>query len=530
MELYPLTIKEAASKLSQGGITSVELTEAIFDRIKAVESKVGAYITLCEEKALQMAKISDERRKVGKTLSQLDGIPIAVKDLFLTKGVRTTAGSKILENFIPIYESTVTKKLWEAGAVLIGKTNLDEFAMGSSTETSAYKTATAPTKLQIERNYEITNNTTMNSATATRNPWDFERVPGGSSGGSAAAVAADLCMAAIGTDTGGSIRQPASHCGITGLKPSYGRVSRYGTIAMASSLDQAGPMTKTVEDAAILLETISGYDKYDSTSSTKEVPNYLKAINNQQLAISNLRIGVPDEFFAEGLEKDVEDIVRSGIRELGKLGAEIVPVSLKSVHYALAVYYILMPAEVSSNLARYDGIRYGHSVLKSGLASRFEIRDSNLSISDVYTKSRAEGFGAEAKRRIMLGSYVLSAGYYDAYYKKAQKVRTLIKEEFDKIFNQVHLLAAPVTPTPAFKMGEKVSNPLSMYLSDIMTVPANPAGLPAMSVPAGFVKRENKDLPVGLQLIGPMWSEETLLSTGHAFQQVTEWHRRKPVL
>jgi len=499
MNLYSLTIKEASDLLAKGEITSVELTEAIFARIKDIEPKVGAYITLCEEKALEMAKASDDRRKEGKVLSEIDGVPFAVKDLFLTKGVKTTAASNILNDFIPVYESTVTTKLWEAGSVLIGKTNLDQFAMGSSTETSAYNTS---------EEYDST----------TRNPWDLERIPGGSSGGSAAAVAADLCVAAVGTDTGGSIRQPASHCSITGLKPTYGRVSRYGTIAMASSLDQAGPMTKTVEDAAIVLKVISGHDKYDSTSSKSEVPDYSGKL---QADMTGIKIGIPQEFFSEGLDDDVKETILKSIEEYKKLGATTVEVSLPMAHYALAIYYILMPAEVSSNLARFDGIRYGLSAIKDEALSA-------KSLEEVYTKSRALGFGPEAKRRIMLGSYVLSAGYYDAYYKKAQKVRTLLKKEFEKIFETVDLLIAPVSPMPAFKFGEKSEDPLSMYLSDVLTVPANPAGIPAMSIPAGFVERDGKSLPVGLQIIGPAWSEQMILNAGFAYQQATDWHKKKP--
>jgi aspartyl-tRNA(Asn)/glutamyl-tRNA(Gln) amidotransferase subunit A len=498
MELHSLTIKNASEKLVNKEITSVELTKGVFGRIKQLDSKIGAYITLCEEKALEMAKASDKRRSLGKELSEIDGIPFAIKDLFLTKDIRTTAASRILDDFIPPYESTVTKKLWEAGAVLIGKTNLDQFAMGSSTETSAYKTA-------------------VDFNSTTRNPWDLERIPGGSSGGSAAAVSADLCIAAIGTDTGGSIRQPASHCSITALKPTSGRVSRYGTIAMASSLDQAGPMTKSVEDAAIVLKHISGYDEFDSTSFDKEVADYSGNLSSD---IKGLKIGIPREFFGEGLDSAVEGRVRGAIGELKKLGASIVDVSLPLAHYALAVYYILMPAEVSSNLARYDGIHYGFSVLKeNGFKGILE---------QVYERSRANGFGDEAKRRIMLGSYVLSAGYYDAYYKKAQRVRTLIKKEFDEVFKEVDVLAAPVSPVPAFRAGEKVSDPLSMYLSDVLTVPVNPAGLPAMSLPAGFVDKDGKSLPVGLQLIGPLWGEQSILNVGYAFQKETDYHLKKP--
>ncbi len=501
--LHQLTIKEASELLKKGEITSVALTEAIFERINGIEPLVGAYITLTKEKAMEMAKDSDERRAQGKTLSEIDGIPIAVKDLFQTKDVRTTAASKILEDFVPFFESTSTQKLWDAGAVLIGKTNLDQFAMGSSTETSAYNTS---------KKYNST----------TRNPWDLDRVPGGSSGGSAAAVAADMCLGAVGTDTGGSIRQPASLCSITGLKPTYGRVSRYGVMAMASSLDQVGPMAKTVEDAAILLKIISGHDKYDSTSSEKEVPDYSGKLSKD---IKGLKIGVPKEFFGEGLDSEVEKVVREGIDKLKELGAEIVEISLPSIKYALAVYYVLMPAEVSSNLARYDGMRYGLSALKS----KYQI--SNIkNLEEVYSKSRAEGFGAEAKRRIMLGSYVLSAGYYDAYYKKALKVRTLVKRDFDRVFKEVDIVVTPVTPSPAFKFGEKFSDPLSMYLSDVMTVPANPAGVPAMSIPAGFINVDGKDLPVGMQLIGQMWGEETLLNTGYAFQEATQHHKAKPPL
>lgn len=499
-ELYSLTIKQASDKLASGEITSTQIVEDIFARIEKVEPKVGAYITLTKENALKMAKESDERRINGKTLSRLDGVPIAVKDLFLTKDIKTTAASKILDDFIPVFESTVTRKLWESGAVLIGKTNLDQFAMGSSTETSVYKTA-------------------MEFDSTTRNPWDLSRIPGGSSGGSAAAVAADLCLGALGTDTGGSIRQPASLCSVTGLKPTYGRVSRYGIIAMASSLDQAGPMAKSVEDAAILLQAISGHDKYDSTSSAKDIPDYYSLLDKN---IKGLKIGVPKEFFGAGLDPEVDKIVQAAIKQLEDFGAEIIDVSLPLIKYALAVYYIIMPAEVSSNLAKFDGIRFGYSAIKHQ-----ETRNNNQNLSDVYIKSRSEGFGAEAKRRIMLGSYVLSAGYYDAYYKKALKVRNLIKKDFEKVFEQVDVLATPVSPVPAFQFGEKTADPLSMYLADIMTVPVNPAGLPAMSLPAGFT---SKNLPVGLQLIGPMWGEQKILNAGFAFQSATDWHTKKPTL
>ncbi|MEI8143047.1 MAG: Asp-tRNA(Asn)/Glu-tRNA(Gln) amidotransferase subunit GatA [Candidatus Berkelbacteria bacterium] len=486
-ELYKLTIKEASDKLASGEITSVELTEAIFKRISVVEPLVGAYITLCEDRAMEMAKKSDADFAVShKRKSLVDGVPIAVKDLFLTKGVRTTAASKILEDFIPVNESEVTRRLWEAGAVLVGKTNMDQFAMGSSTESSAYKTAT-----KFDR--------------TTTNPIDHDRVPGGSSGGSAAAVVADMCIAAIGTDTGGSIRQPASHCGIVGLKPTYGKVSRKNVIAMASSLDQAGPMTKTVGDAKILLDIIAGKDEGDSTSTE----------NRKQITGNGkLKIGIPKEFFGEGLDPRINSIIQAKIEELKNAGHEIVPVSMPMSHFALAAYYIIMPAEVSSNLARYDGIRYGHSVLKET-----GDRNQESGLLDVYMKSRAEGFGAEAKRRIMLGSYVLSAGYFDAYYKKALKVRTLIKREFEEIFSQVDLLLTPVTPNLAPKFGENDDDPLRMYLSDIMTISINLAGVPAMSVPAGTVSEDGKDLPVGVQVIGPMWGEERIFALGKEIEK-----------
>jgi aspartyl-tRNA(Asn)/glutamyl-tRNA(Gln) amidotransferase subunit A len=490
-ELYKLTLKEASDKLKSGEISSVELTQAVLDRIEEVEPKVGAFITLTKELALKQAIESDKRREAGKTLSEIDGIPIAIKDLFCTKGVRTTAASKILDDFTPIFESTATKKLWHKGAVLVGKANCDQFAMGSSTETSAYK--------------------------KTKNPWDLERVPGGSSGGSAAAVSADMCMAALGTDTGGSIRQPASLCSIVGLKPTYGRVSRYGVIAMASSLDCIGPMTKTVEDAAILFGILAGKDQSDGTTLPAAVPDYQQSLNSD---IKGLKVGIPKEFFGEGMDPEVDKIVRTGIEKLEKLGAEIIEVSLPTVKHALAVYYVIMPAEVASNLARYDGVRYGHSKVKS---EKLKVK----SLEELYVDSRTEGFGDEAKRRIMLGNYVLSSGYYDAYYKKAQQVRTLVKQDFEKAFEQVDILATPVSPTAAFKFGEKSGSPLEMYLSDIHTVPINPAGVPAISVPAGFTK---KSLPVGLQLIAPQLGEEKLLNVANQFEKVAGVVNIKPGL
>jgi len=492
MELFKLTLKETAEKLAEDEITSTELTRAYLTRIKKLDSKIRAYLTVTEDLALKQAHQSDQRRQSKKILSKIDGIPIAVKDLFCTRGVRTTAASKILNDFIPPFESTPTAKLWQAGAVLLGKTNLDEFAMGSSTENSAYQT--------------------------THNPWDLTRVPGGSSGGSAAAVAADLAVAALGTDTGGSIRQPASLCGIVGLKPTYGRISRYGVIAMASSLDQVGPMTKTVEDNAILLEILAGKDRLDSTSTDLPVPQYSKKLTGN---LKNLKIGVPEEFFGQGLEAGVKKQIDLAIEKLADLGAKIIKINLPKIKYALAIYYIIMPAEVSSNLARYDGVRYGYSKLKSQITNH---KSQEISLEELYSQSRAEGFGAEAKRRIMLGSYVLSSGYYDAYYKKAQQARFLVKKDFDQAFEKVDLIVGPVSPTAAFKIGEKIADPLQMYLSDIYTVPVNPAGLPAASVPAGF----SDGLPVGLQIIGPTWSEEKILATAFQFEQATKYYLEKP--
>lgn len=525
--MYRLTLKQASDKLKSGEITSSLLVESVIKRIEEVEPKVDAFLTTTFDLARAQAKKSDERYSAGKPLSPIDGIPIAVKDLYCTKDIKTTAASKILDDFVPFFESTATAKLWEAGAVLIGKANCDQFAMGSSTETSAFK--------------------------KTKNPWDIERVPGGSSGGSAAAVAADMCIAALGTDTGGSIRQPASLCSIVGLKPTYGRVSRYGVIAMASSLDCIGPMTKTVEDSAILLNIMAGKDEKDSTTLSADVPDYCKSIGKD---IKGLKVGVPKEFFGQGMDPEVEKIVKDSIETIKKMGAEIIDVSLPSVKYALAVYYIIMPAEVASNLARYDGIRYGHSALKSfdrhsrpdrestnslSVDPRFRGDDKEgsgddrkelgddiaKSLEEVYFKSRTEGFGDEAKRRIMLGNYVLSSGYYDAYYKKAQQVRTLVKQDFEKAFKQVDLLITPVSPTAAFKFGEKADDPLQMYLSDIHTVPINPAGVPAISIPAGFT---SNNLPVGMQIIGPQLGEEKVLQVADAFEKATDFHTKKPSL
>lgn len=492
-DLHKLTIKEASSKLEKGEISSLEITNSVLKRIEQVEPQVGAFITVTKELALKRAKESDARREKGKALSRIDGIPIAVKDLFNTKGVRTTAASKILEDFVPQYESSATQKLWDAGAVLIGKTNLDQFAMGSSTESSAFKT--------------------------TKNPWDLSRVPGGSSGGSAAAVAADMCIAALGTDTGGSIRQPASLCGIVGLKPTYGRVSRYGVNAMASSLDTIGPMTKTVEDAAILLNIIAGQDKYDSTTLPNKVPNYLDSLGKD---IKDVKIGIPKEFYGEGMDGEVDEIVRNSINIFKSQGIQVSEVSLPSVKYALDVYYIIVWAEVASNMARYDGIRYGLSTMKGE-----GVKVKGKSLEDVYKNSRTEGLGDEVKRRIMLGNYVLSSGYYDAYYKKAQQVRTLVKQDFENVFKKVDILLTPVSPTAAFKIGEKTDDPLQMYLSDIHTVPINPAGVPAISIPAGFT---SKGLPVGIQIIGPQLGEERIFQVASSFEKSTNYYKKRPFL
>ncbi len=460
-----MTIKEASEKLKKEEITSEELTKQYLSKIKELNPKINAYITVLDNIAMEMAKESDERRKNGQVLSEIDGIPIAIKDNMAMEGTKTTAGSKILENFISPYDATVISKLKNSGAVILGKTNMDEFAMGSSTETSAF----GPTK----------------------NPHDTERVPGGSSGGSAAAVAADMCVAALGSDTGGSIRQPASLCGIVGFKPTYGTVSRYGLFAMASSLDQIGPMAKTPEDAEILFDIISGYDEKDSTSIQN--PN-LKSQND----ISKCKIGVPREYFQEGLDPKVKEIINNSIENYKKAGAEIKEISLPNQKYALSTYYIIMPVEVASNLSRYDGIKYGY-------------RADAENLIDTYFKTRAKGFGEEAKRRIMLGTYASSAGYVDQYYNKAQKVRALIKKDFDEAFKEVDFIMGPVAPSTAFKIGEKTSDPLTMYLSDIYTISVNLAGLPAISIPTEPVNTYEVSLPVGLHIIGPQFSDKEIL-------------------
>jgi aspartyl-tRNA(Asn)/glutamyl-tRNA(Gln) amidotransferase subunit A len=485
MSAAALTLHDASKKLRKREFSSVELTEAVFERIADTDSKIRAYITLARDAALELARQADQRLNEQGATSLLLGVPIAVKDNFLTRGLRTTCASKILADFVPPYDATTVQKLRAAGVVITGKTNLDEFAMGSSAENSAFF--------------------------ATHNPWNLEHIPGGSSGGSAAAVAADQCIAALGTDTGGSIRQPAACCGIVGLKPTYGRVSRFGIIAFASSMDQVGPLTKDVQDSALLLEAIAGLDPADSTSVDRPVPRYSEALTGD---VKGLRLGIPKEYFVSGMQPEVEQAVRTAIRLLEKNGAVIEEISLPHTEYAVAAYYIVATAEASSNLARYDGMRYGH---------RAEAKD----LIDTYRHSREEGFGAEVKRRIMLGTYALSAGYYDAYYLNAQRVRTLIKQDFDQAFRQCDVIVTPTAPTTAFKLAEKIQDPLQMYLSDIYTISINLAGLPALSLPCGF---DQAGMPIGMQIIGKHFDEETILRVGHNYEQSTEWHKKKPKL
>lgn len=468
MELTQLSVKETYEQLKDKKIAAVEITKAYLDRIKKVDGQIKALLLETGEEALKTAEKADRLLATADPYCWLTGVPHLLKDNLVTEGVRTTAASKILENFNPVYDATVVNNLKKVTSPMLGKTNMDEFAMGASTENSAYQ--------------------------ITTNPWDLERVPGGSSGGSAAAVAADLTAFALGSDTGGSIRQPASFCGVVGLKPTYGRVSRYGLIAMGSSLDQVGPITKTVEDAALVLNIIAGFDPKDGTTIKKELPDYSKNINQ---GVKGAKIGVPKEYFGDGVDQDVKTIVKEALAKFQDLGAELVEISLPNTREGIPVYYILMAAEVSTNLSRFDGIRFGHS------------RDK---------------FGPETKRRIMLGTYALSSGYYDAYYLKAAKVRRLVKEDFDKAFEQVDLIMGPVAPTTAFKIGEKASDPLQMYLSDLLTVPISLAGLPALSVNAGF----SSGLPVGLQIIGPAFSEEKILQAGQVIEAVTP--RKRPTL
>ena len=483
MNLTELTIHQLHAKLIAKEVSSVELTQAFLARIAATDPQVNAFITVCAEQALAEAAAADGRIAAGQA-DLLTGIPLALKDIFCTAGVRTTCASKILDNFIAPYDGTAVARLKERGAVILGKLNMDEFAMGSSNENSAFG--------------------------AVKNPWNLECVPGGSSGGSAAAVAARLAAGSLGTDTGGSIRQPASHCGVVGLKPTYGRVSRYGVIAYASSLDQVGPIARDVEDCATLLQAVAGYDPADSTSVDTPVPDYRATL---RAGVQGLRIGLPREYFIAGLDPEVKAAVDAAIAQYRALGAEIVEVSLPHTDYAVACYYLIATAEASSNLARYDGVRFGLRV------------EEGKGLLEMYMKSRAAGFGAEVKRRIMLGTYALSSGYYDAYYLKAQKVRTLIRQDFLDAFAQVDVILTPVAPTPAFRLGEKTADPLQMYLSDIFTIPANLAGTCALSLPCGF---SAAGLPIGLQLIGQPFGEATLLRAAYAFEQATEWHKKKP--
>ncbi|MCG0278031.1 MAG: Asp-tRNA(Asn)/Glu-tRNA(Gln) amidotransferase subunit GatA [Thermanaeromonas sp.] len=482
MELFYLSAHEAARLLQNKEISAVELTREILKRIEQVEDKVKAFVTLTPEKALEQAKAVDEARARGENLGPLAGVPMALKDNLCTEGIRTTCSSKMLENWIPPYDAFVVRKLREAGAILVGKCNMDEFAMGSSTENSRFF--------------------------PTRNPWDLDRVPGGSSGGSAAAVAAGEAFFALGSDTGGSIRQPASFCGVVGLKPTYGRVSRYGLVAFASSLDQIGPLTRDVTDCALVLQAIAGHDPLDSTSADLPVPDYLAALRQD---IKGLKIGVPKEYFGPGMDREVVSVVRQAIDRLSDLGAFCEETSLPHTEYALPAYYLVAPAEASSNLARYDGVAYG-------------FRLPGKDVVDMYMKTRREGFGAEVKRRIMLGTYALSAGYYDAYYLKALKVRTLIRRDFDQAFEKYDVLVTPTSPTVAFRLGERVGDPLAMYMSDLCTIPVNMAGLPAISIPCGFAQ----GLPVGLQIIAKPFAEEILFRVAYTFEQATGNFRRWP--
>jgi aspartyl-tRNA(Asn)/glutamyl-tRNA(Gln) amidotransferase subunit A len=480
--MHRKSLVELAADLRAGACSSEELTRASLERIGRLDGRLNSFITVTEQQALDAARAADARLKAGNA-GPLTGIPFAHKDIFCTRGVKTSCGSRMLDNFPAPYDATVTRKLLDAGAVMIGKTNMDEFAMGSSNETSFY----GPVK----------------------NPWDEMRVPGGSSGGSAAAVAARLVPVSTGTDTGGSIRQPAALCGITGIKPTYGRVSRYGMIAFASSLDQGGSFACSAEDAAIMLGAMAGFDERDSTSVDRPVDDYQATLN---APLQGLKIGLPKEYFGEGLDAAVGSAVQTALDEYRKLGAELVEISLPNTQLAVPAYYVVAPAECSSNLSRFDGVRFGYRAA--------DPKD----LADLYTRSRGEGFGAEVKRRILIGAYALSAGYYDAYYLKAQQIRRLIRDDFLKAFEQVDVIMGPTAPSTAFKLGEKADDPVSMYLSDIYTIAANLAGLPAMSIPAGFVE----GLPVGLHVIGNYFAEGQLLNAGHQYQQVTDWHTRCP--
>ncbi len=485
MSLHTLTIHGLREKLRTGEVSARQATQAVLDRIKAVDGKINAYLWLNPEDALAQADAID-RSGAAKNGKPLGGVPIAIKDVINVEGQPCTCASKILKGYTSVYDATVTQRLREAGAVLLGRTNMDEFAMGSSTENSSWGT--------------------------TKNPWDLTRIPGGSSGGSGAAVAADEAIAALGSDTGGSIRQPAALCGCVGLKPTYGRVSRYGLVAFASSLDQIGPFTKDVTDSAILLRVLSGLDPRDSTSVAQPVPDYAAALGK---GVKGLRIGLPKEYFIPGMDREVEAAVRAAIGKLQGLGAEVVEISLPHTDYAVAVYYLIATAEASANLARFDGVRYGARVRGDD-------------VIDMYCKTRGAGFGPEVKRRILLGTYALSAGYYDAYYLRAQKVRTLIRRDFEQAFTKCDVIVTPTTPTAAFKFGEKTGDPLQMYLSDIFTISVNLAGICGVSVPGGFTS--NPKLPIGLQVLGKSFDEETVLRVAYAHEQVTDWHKQRPAL
>jgi aspartyl-tRNA(Asn)/glutamyl-tRNA(Gln) amidotransferase subunit A len=480
--MHDKTVAELSRDLAAGHVSSVQLTEHFLDRIRQEDGRLNCFITVDGEQALDCARRADERRKQGKA-TPWTGVPFAHKDIFCTEGVLTTCGSKMLANFIPPYNATVTQRFLDAGAVCLGKTNMDEFAMGSSTESSYFG--------------------------ATTNPWGSNRVPGGSSGGSAASVAARLVPAATATDTGGSIRQPAALCGITGLKPTYGRVSRYGMIAFASSLDQGGTMARTAEDNAMMLNVMAGFDARDSTSVERDVPDYTASLNEP---LKGLKIGLPKEYFTDQLSPSMDRVVRDAIREYEAMGATVKDISLPHANLAIAAYYVIAPAEASANLSRFDGVRYGYRC------------ENPKDLLDMYTRTRAEGFGSEVKRRILVGTYALSAGYYDAYYLKAQKVRRLIQQDFIDAFQEVDVIMSPTTPSPAFVQGEKTDDPVTMYLEDIFTISTNLAGLPAMSLPAGLID----GLPVGLQIIGDYFAEARLLNAAHHFQQATDWHRLTP--
>lgn len=480
--MHDKTLKQLSDGLASGEFSSSELTQSYLDAIRTKNGDLNAYITVTEDQALAQAKAADEQRAAGNA-GPLTGVPIAHKDIFCTEGVRTSCGSKMLDNFVAPYESTVTERLGQAGTVMLGKTNLDEFAMGSSTESSFYG--------------------------PTRNPWNTDTIPGGSSGGSAVAVAAGLAAAATGTDTGGSIRQPAALCGITGLKPTYGRVSRWGMIAFGSSLDCGGPMTRTAEDAALMMNAFAGFDPKDSTSMERDVDDYTARLNQP---LKGLRIGLPKEYFGDGLDDGIRAAVNDAVKSLEALGAVVKDISLPRTELSIPAYYIIAPAEASTNLSRYDGVRYGYRC------------DNPSDLQDMYMRTRAEGFGAEVKRRIMVGTYALSAGYYDAYYRKAQQLRRLIRDDFQTAFEEVDVILGPTTPSPAWKIGEKANDPVAMYLEDIYTLSTNLAGLPGLSLPCGQVG----GLPVGMQVIGNYFDESLLLNIGHQFQQNTDWHTKTP--